>query len=72
VGLAAADAFQAQFAHEALDGAAGHRDPFTVQLPPDLAGAVDPEVLGMHPDDLGLQLLVAQRPGRGSLPLAAW
>jgi hypothetical protein len=43
VGLAAADGFQAQFAHEALDGAAGHRDPLAVQLPPDLAGAIDPK-----------------------------
>jgi hypothetical protein len=52
-------------AHQPLHGAAGHSDPFAVQLPPDLAGAVDAEVLGMHPGDLSLQLLVAQRPGRG-------
>jgi hypothetical protein len=62
VGLAAADAFQAQFAHEALDGAAGHRDPLPVQLPPHLAGAVDPEVLGMDPTDLDLQGGIPDRP----------
>jgi hypothetical protein len=35
-----------------------------VQLAPDLAGTIDPEVLGMDAGDLSLQLLVAQRPGR--------
>jgi hypothetical protein len=52
-GLAAADPFQAQLAHQPLHGAASHGDSFAVQLPPDLAGAVDAEVLGVDPGDLG-------------------
>jgi hypothetical protein len=36
-----------------------------VQLAPELAGAVDAEVLGVDPPDLGLQLGVAAPAGRG-------
>jgi hypothetical protein len=36
-----------------------------VQLPPELAGAVDAEVLGVDPGDLGLELAVADGSGRG-------
>jgi hypothetical protein len=62
-GLATADTLQAQLAHQPLDGAAGHRDPLTVQLPPHLAGAVDAELLGMDAADLGLELAVTHSPG---------
>ena len=65
VGLATADTLQAQLTHQPLDGVAGHRDPFTAQLPPDLAGAIDPEVLGMHLGDLGPELAVADGASRG-------
>jgi hypothetical protein len=64
-GLATADALKAQLTHQPFHGAAGHRDPLPVQLPPDLPGAVDPEVLGMHPGDLDLQLGIAGRTRRG-------
>ena len=60
-GFATARALQAQLTHEPLDGAAGHRDPFAVQLPPDLADALDAKVLGMDAADLDLQLRVADR-----------
>jgi hypothetical protein len=62
VGLATADAFQAQLAHEAFHRAAGHHDPLAVQLPPHLAGAIDPEVLVVDPADLGLQRGIPDRP----------
>ena len=45
--------------HQPLDGA-NTRD-LAVQLAPDLAGAVDAEVLGMDLGDLDLQLGVADR-----------
>jgi len=46
-----------QLAHQTLDGAASDPMTFTVQLPPDLVGTVDLEVL--VPDALDL---LAQRP----------
>jgi hypothetical protein len=61
VGLAAADAFQAQLAHQPLEGAASHHDPLPMQLPPDLAGAVDPEVVLVDPAELGLQRGIPDR-----------
>src|ERR1700736_3418488 len=42
-----------------LDGAAGHRDPFPVQLEPHLAGAVDTEILCVDPGDVLAQFRVA-------------
>jgi len=63
-GLAAAHALQAKLTHQPLDGAAGDGDPLAVQLPPDLASSVHPEVLGVDPGDLGLQLGVAERTRR--------
>jgi hypothetical protein len=65
VGLATAGALQAQLTHQRLERAAGHRDPLAVRLAPHLAGAVDAEVLGMDPADLGLELGIAHGPGRG-------
>ena len=61
--LAPAHTLQAKLTHQPLHGAAGHGDPFAVQLPPDLAGAVHPELLGVDPGDLDLQLLVAAPAG---------
>jgi len=63
-GLATADTLQTQLPHEPLHRAAGHRVSLAVQLPPDLAGAIDAEVLGVDPADLGLQLLIAALTGR--------
>jgi hypothetical protein len=52
-GLLAADgATQTHLPHQAFHRAAGHRDAFPAELPPDLAGAVDLEVGRMHPPDL--------------------
>ena len=44
MGLATADTLEAQLAHQPLHRAAGDCDALAVQLPPHLAGAVDPEV----------------------------
>jgi hypothetical protein len=52
---ATAHTLQVKLTHQPLDGAASHRDAFATQLPPDVPGAVDPEVLGMHP--IGTQLV---------------
>lgn len=46
--------------HEPFDGAAGHGDAFTVELPPDLAGTVDLIVLVEHPPDLHDQFAIAE------------
>src|SRR3954471_15681262 len=43
--LAANGAAQAHLPHQALYRAAGHHDAFPSELPPDLAGAIDPEVI---------------------------
>ena len=48
-----------QWLHQPLDGAAGHRDPFPVQLQPHLGGTVDAETLGVYPCDVFAQFLVA-------------
>src|SRR5437868_1980523 len=50
--------------HQARHGAAGDRDPFTVELPPDLADAIDAEVLLVHPSDLDIQSGIALKPWR--------
>jgi hypothetical protein len=64
-GLLAADgAAQAHLPHQAFHRATGHHDACPAELPPDLAGAVDPEVGRMDPSDLlhkHLILLVARR-----------
>ncbi len=49
---AAGRAPQAHPPHQAFHRAAGHRDAVAAELPPDLAGAVDPEVGLMRPPDL--------------------
>jgi len=62
--LAADDAPKAEIGHQALDGAARDRDALPVHLPPDLACAVDLEVLGEDALDLRLQHQVPLRPCR--------
>ncbi len=54
-GLATDRALQAKALHEPLDGAAGNREAFSPQLPPDLPHAVDAEVLREDPLNLDLQ-----------------
>src|ERR671933_2211889 len=60
--LATDDAFQAQRPHEARDRAAGDLEALALQLPPDLAHAIDPEVLLEHALDLALEPLVSLGP----------
>lgn len=47
------------------DGAARHLDPFTVQLPPDFANAVDAVVVGVDAADVLFELFIAQSAGAG-------
>jgi len=54
VGLAPTGTRQAHIAHQTLDGAASHADVLTVQLGPDLVGAIDEEFLVKEPLDLNL------------------
>src|SRR5436190_10940980 len=63
-GLAADRALQAEARHQPLDGAAGNREAFSPQLPPDLPHAVDAEVLREDPLNLDLQFGVTLRTGR--------
>src|SRR5690606_31246724 len=63
--FAAASAVKAEFTHQPGDGAARHLDSFTVQLPPDLTDAVDAVVVGVHPADVLLELLISQGTGAG-------
>src|ERR671933_2900395 len=60
--LATDDAFQAQRPHEACDRAAGDLEALALQLPPELANAIDPEVLVEHTLDLALEHLVSLGP----------
>jgi hypothetical protein len=57
-------AAHAHVPHQAFHGAAGHPDAFAVELGPDLRCPVHAEVLGVHPGDVGLELLVPHHPGR--------
>jgi hypothetical protein len=63
-GLATDRALQAKARHQPLDGAAGNREAFSPQLPPDLPHAVDAEVLREDPLNLDLQFGVPLRTGR--------
>src|SRR5262249_40601931 len=62
--LAAHDALQAHRPHQARHGAAGDRDPFAAELSPDLADAIDLEVLLVYPPYLDLQRGIAVKPRR--------
>ena len=53
--LATYGTLQTHAPHQARDRAAGHRGPLPAELPPDLAHAVDPEVLIEHASDLDRQ-----------------
>ncbi len=53
--------------HEPLDCAAGDVEALSPQLPPDLAHAVDLEILGEHTPDLRLERHIPLCPG-GQLP----
>ena len=53
-----------QFTHQALDGAARHADPLSVELGPDLVGPIDLEIVAPDAQDLALELLVPHRPSR--------
>jgi hypothetical protein len=59
--LATDDALQAHILHQPFDRAAGDRNVFAVQLPPDLPGAIDLEVLREHAGDLGLECHILLR-----------
>ncbi|MNX85066.1 hypothetical protein D3C86_1168920 [compost metagenome] len=62
--LAADDTAQPSAAHEPLDGATGHRNAITVQLLPDLVGAIDLHV-GL-PDALDMRDQNIVTPGSGT------
>src|ERR1019366_6325359 len=64
-GLALYHPTKAQLAHQPLHRAGGHQESLAPQLGPDFVRPVDPEVLVPDPLDLGRQLLVPDRPGRG-------
>jgi hypothetical protein len=49
---------QSHLAHQPLHRATGGRNLLVPELAPDLAGAVDLEVLGENPGDFGLQLSI--------------
>src|SRR5216684_6635936 len=59
-GLAADRAHEFEFSHQAGHTVAADLDALAAELAPDLLGAVDIEVLSVHPSDLDLELLVAQ------------
>ena len=63
-GPAADDAFQAHRPHQAGHRAAGDVKTVALQLPPDLANAVDAEVGFEHASDLILYCLIPLRPSR--------
>src|SRR3979409_582824 len=63
-GLATDRALQAKARHHPPDGAAGNREAFSTQLPPELPHAVDAEVLREDPLNLDLQFGVPLRTGR--------
>ena len=56
---AAAGADQAQLTHQPFDGAAGYRDALAVERKPHLSRPIGPEVVLVHPQNVGPQLLVA-------------
>jgi hypothetical protein len=63
-GLAPDHPLQAKFAHQPLHGPAGRLETLSPHLPPDLAHAVDGEVLGEDPGDLWLEGLISAGPRR--------
>ena len=55
---------QAEVVHQPLHGAASDADALTVELRPHLVGAINRQVLGMHPGDLAFEVLIADRSRR--------
>ena len=55
---------QTHIAHQPLDGASGNAKPFARHLSPDLADAIDREVLGKDTRDFGLERNIALCPRR--------
>jgi hypothetical protein len=62
---------QAHLAHQALDGAAGHGDALTVELPPHLAGPVHAVVALEHTANVVSELVVGDPPRAGPAALGA-
>lgn len=62
----------AELAHEAFDGAAGHRPALAVQVPPDFPRAVDAVVGVVCLLDQDLQFGVADDAGRGDVRCLWW
>jgi hypothetical protein len=60
--LAPHSARQPVFGHQAFNGAPRGPDPFALQMPPDLPGAIDTQVLLVHPADLTEEALITQCP----------
>mgnify|MGYP006889169906 CR=1 FL=1 len=56
---------QLELAHQSLNGAPGNRNALSIQLGVDLPRPVDTEIVGMDSSDVGFQLLVFDRSGRG-------
>lgn len=70
--LATNDTLQAQLPHQPLHRISSNIEPFALHLPPDLPDAIDLEVLGKNPHDLGLEdfiALDASRQPRGTTAL---
>ena len=57
--------FEFELSHQPTDTVATDLDVLTPQLLPDFLGAIDVEVLLVHPSDLGFEFPVAQLPLRG-------
>ena len=64
IGLPRMMPFEAHGLHQAGHRAAGDVEALALQLPPDLANAVDAEVRLEHASDLDLQSLIPLRPSR--------
>ena len=64
-------ALETHHPHQASDGAAGNIEAFPLHLPPDLAHAVNPEVLPEHAIDLRLQNGIPLCPHREFLRIGA-
>jgi hypothetical protein len=54
-GFAADDSLQTHVPHQSRHGTTGNIEAFALELPPDLAHAIDPEVLIEHAPNLDLQ-----------------
>ncbi len=62
--FAANDTLQAKLPHQSLHRASRNIEPFPLHLSPDLADAIDREVLGKDPHDLRLERFIALCTGR--------